>query len=129
LNILKREGARPHSELSQCAGRIHLRVTGASGGDFTLILDDEGRCIIEKGTPVSPSSAIVVSAPAMCRVLSGQLDLESAMRDGELAFDGDAVGRKVFAWLVSTFRSLQNQDNRLGAAARSLDRRLSAETA
>ena len=125
LKLLKREGRRTGPELADRSARVHLCVTGEFGGDYSLLLT-ERRISFRADPPGSPSSAIIVSSPAFCRLLSRQIDIESAYHSGIIGFEGNADGRMMLDWIVATFDSIRGRSSVRGSAARTLARWLAA---
>ncbi|MBI3436954.1 MAG: NAD-dependent epimerase/dehydratase family protein [Proteobacteria bacterium] len=123
LWLLARAGRRPDASLAGQVACVHLCVTGRNGGDRSLLVADaRGRVL--GGRPGHPTSAVIVGAATLAHILSRQIDIEAAAREGALRLEGDAGGRIILAWLVATLARLADESGPRGIAARAITRRL-----
>ena len=83
--------------------RIHLALTGVSGGDFTLEVRD-GRARILREAPRPPTATIELSAVLFLDLLAGRADLEATERTGRIRVVRDGWATRILDGMISSFR-------------------------
>jgi nucleoside-diphosphate-sugar epimerase/putative sterol carrier protein len=96
---------------------IHLRLTGADGGDLTVIFE-QGRISVLRGVPRPPGAALTLSTRTLRRMLGGTADVTMAQMTGEMRVEGDPTAVMVLAGIVTGFRAAGAAPGLRGALAR-----------
>jgi UDP-glucose 4-epimerase len=95
-----RAGFGTSEDIGQLRARIHLELTGRSGGDFALSIE-EGRLSIRRGVPRAPDSAVSLDASVFLDLLAGRRDFAGSELVGKIRSEGSPVGSSVLAALIS----------------------------
>ena len=114
---------RPTPMQQQVSARIHLALTGATGGDLMLSLN-RGRLSIEKRIPRPPTAVVRLSAATLLDLLAGRVDFTAALMTGKIHQEGEPTGMTALHSLVTTFRANTAQRGLRGWLARRLVRKL-----
>ena len=111
----------PHlRELRKVRLRTRLRLTGAGGGDFAVVVD-EGRVVVHKRPPRPPDATVTMPATFFVDLLRGRANWSVGQLTGTIAADGQAMGTMVLSAMVTTYRSRIKQSGLRGRANRLVD--------
>jgi UDP-glucose 4-epimerase len=110
---------RVPEEHRHIAARIHLELTGPTGGDLGLVLDD-GRLTVTTKAPRPPTSVVRLAAPTLRRLLSGDADVGTVQLTGQLQVEGEPSGGMLLSAIVNTFRAQRGRAGADGLVARTL---------
>jgi putative sterol carrier protein len=67
---------------------VHIHLTGASAGDWTLTIKDK-QCSLVEGIPPSPQLTLTADSSNMMNILTGKMDGVRAFMMGKLKVKGD----------------------------------------
>ncbi|HVU00663.1 MAG TPA: NAD-dependent epimerase/dehydratase family protein [Polyangiaceae bacterium] len=98
---------------------VHLDVTGGTGGDFTLKLED-GVLSVTPGIPRPPDSTVTLSAETFLELLSGKTEASTASMVGKIRVRGEPLAGLVIGGIVSGFRRATEARGAEGRVARGL---------
>ena len=101
--------------------RVHLDITGPSGGDLELHVK-RGRPKVARGIPHPPDTVVELSARTFLELMSGRTDLSSAQLSGKVKVRGEPVGAFVLAGMVTGLSARREDQGVGGFAARKLSR-------
>jgi len=99
--------------------KIHLDLSGQSGGDFALVLD-QGKVSLTRGIPRPPDSTVALDAETFLELLSGAADPSTAGMTGKMRVRGEPLGGLVVSGLVTGFRQATRRPGAFGVFARGL---------
>lgn len=99
--------------------RLHLDITGPSGGDLELHVE-RGRPSLARRIPRPPDAVIELSARTFLELLSGRKDLSSAQLSGRVKMRGEPVGGFVLAGIITAFARRREEGGVGGLVARGL---------
>lgn len=94
----------PERELAGFRSRVHLRLTGRRGGDFSLLVE-EGRVQVRPGLPRPPTATITLSAALLLDLIAGRADFGSAQLTGKVRVEGEGHAAMLLSGMIATFRS------------------------
>jgi nucleoside-diphosphate-sugar epimerase len=83
---------------------IHLDLTGASGGDLQITLDD-GRVRLLPGVPERPTCVMTLDAALLVSLLSGKTEFTTQLLTGRIRTEGEPIGIKFLETMILGFRS------------------------
>ncbi|HEY5676447.1 MAG TPA: NAD-dependent epimerase/dehydratase family protein, partial [Myxococcales bacterium] len=112
-------GQPPRPELKDYRSVIHLDLTGRSGGDVTVRVED-GRVRLSLGAPRPAQAAVAMKASTFLDLLSGRTDVASAQLTGRMRVDGQGHASLVVGGLVGGFRTAGKVPGFRGVPARAL---------
>jgi nucleoside-diphosphate-sugar epimerase len=99
--------------------RVHLALTGANGGDFSLEIRDGGMTATA-GVARPPTLVLTMTADTLLGLLAGKADSATALQTGQLAIEGEPSNPVVLDALVSVFRKQSQQSGILSWPARGI---------
>jgi hypothetical protein len=114
---------RPTPMQQQVSARIHLALTGITGGDLALHLN-HGHLSIAKSIPRPPTSMVRLSAATLLDLLAGRADFTATLITGKIHQEGEPTGMTILHTLVTTFRASTAQRGLRGWMARRLATKL-----
>jgi nucleoside-diphosphate-sugar epimerase/putative sterol carrier protein len=94
----------PERELGGFRSRVHLRLTGRRGGDFSLVVN-EGRLQVRPGLPRPPTATITLAAPLLIDLIAGRTDFGSAQLTGKIRVEGEGHAAMLLSGMIAIFRS------------------------
>jgi len=83
---------------------IYLDLTGASGGDLQITLDD-GRVRLLPGIPERPTCVMTLDAGLLVSLLSGKTEFTTQLLTGRIRTEGEPIGIKFLETMILGFRS------------------------
>lgn len=99
--------------------RIHLDVTGPTGGDYELLLD-KGTFTVKTGIPRPSDSSITVSPETLFGLLAGTETPSTAAMLGKMRVKGEPLAGLVMTGMVEGFRKSVQMPGPPGTVARRL---------
>lgn len=94
----------PMHELSGFNSQVHLRITGARGGECSLAVKDS-RLRLSWDVPRPPTAVITLSAPLLLDLINGRADFGTAQFTGKIRVEGEANAVHILAGIVAIFRN------------------------
>jgi nucleoside-diphosphate-sugar epimerase len=104
-------------QLAGITARVHLRVTGAGGGDVTLDVRG-GRLRVVFGAPADPSAVVTLADRLLLDLFGGRANFTSALLGGRLRVDGLPIAGILVAAMVTNFRAAASAPGASGALPR-----------
>jgi nucleoside-diphosphate-sugar epimerase/putative sterol carrier protein len=96
---------------------LHIEVTGPTGGDFALIVD-QGKAELRHGIVRPPTSTVSLDVETLLELLAGRGPVASAVLSGSLRVRGEPTGLRLFTGIVEGFRRLTSAKGVRGNIAR-----------
>jgi nucleoside-diphosphate-sugar epimerase/putative sterol carrier protein len=106
---------------------LHIDVTGPSGGDFSLVLDD-GKTALKPGIPRPPTSRVTLSAETLLDLLSGKTEVTTAALIGKVEVRGEPMGSVLLGGIIDGFRRMTARRGVRGRVARGFSKWLEQGT-
>ncbi|HEY3595058.1 MAG TPA: SCP2 sterol-binding domain-containing protein, partial [Polyangiaceae bacterium] len=91
-------------DLTRAPLAVHVRLTGADGGDLGLIFA-QGRVSVRRGIPRPPGAALILSTDTLRRLLAGRAEMTTAQMTGQLRLEGDPTAAMVLGGIITAFRA------------------------
>lgn len=104
--------------------RMHLALTGAGGGDWSIEID-RGRARIARGVPRPPTAVLTLEAAVFLDLVSGRLAVATAEMTGKVHLQGEPAAAWILEGLVASFREQAKEKGPRGIVLRHLARWLS----
>jgi putative sterol carrier protein len=101
--------------------RVHLKVDGPRGGDWTIRVEDR-KLRVAWGAPRPPTATITLDARFLLDLLAGRADPASAQLTGKLRVQGEGHAALLVGGMISAFRASAQAPGRRGQASRALNR-------
>jgi UDP-glucose 4-epimerase len=115
--VARASQSRPPDPTRTATLVVHVRLTGADGGDLALTFA-RGRISVRRGVPRPPGATLVLATETLRRLLNGQLELATAQMTGQLRLEGDPTAAMVLGGIVTSFRAAGAEAGLRGALAR-----------
>lgn len=100
---------------------VHLELTGADGGDWTIALD-RGKVRVTAGVPRPPTATIRMDAAFFRAMLAGRADPGTAQVTGRVRIIGEQTASFVLGGIVAGFRKMAQEPGLRGAGPRAFAR-------
>lgn len=113
---LGEHGDPPHGITS---ARVHLRVTGRSGGDWTLTVT-HGVVAVKGGFPRAPTATVTLSAETLLGCIASGERCASALAREAVAVEGEAREAELLFWLIERAIAAEQLPGARGWAARAM---------
>lgn len=98
---------------------VHVELTGRSGGDYTIEIEN-GKPSIRPGVARPPTSVVTLRASTFLDLLSGKLSMATAQLTGKIRLEGEPVATMILSALATAFRVQREQPGARGWPARRL---------
>jgi putative sterol carrier protein len=100
--------------------RIHLKLDGKRGGDFTITVKDR-RIKVAWGAPRPPTATIALETGTLFDLLAGRIDPASAQLTGKVRVQGEGHAGLVFGGMIAGFRAASRAKGTRGRAGRAME--------
>jgi UDP-glucose 4-epimerase len=120
FRAIGRAGARSSPEQERgITLKIHLRLTGADGGDLTIALD-QGRVAVHRGVPRPPNATVTLTTETFRQLLSGATDVTTGQLVGGVRLEGEPAAAMVLDAIFTGLRAAGARSGWRGMVARRL---------
>lgn len=101
--------------------KVHLRVTGRAGGDWTIWTGD-GRMHVERGAPRPPTSVVTIPAATMLELIGGAREWSRVLLTGGVRIDGEQFAGFLIGGMFAMLREQAERRGVRGRVARAMRR-------
>jgi putative sterol carrier protein len=109
----------PLPELAGMNEHIHVEITGRSGGNLGIHVEDS-RIRVSAQPPRPPTSVVSLSDRLLLDLLAGRTDLGAAQLTGRIRIDGEPRAAMLLGGLIGSFRMARQQRGVPGLIGRGL---------
>jgi nucleoside-diphosphate-sugar epimerase/putative sterol carrier protein len=123
MRLVQLASRRAHvpDEAARMNMRVHLQLTGPTGGDLAIHFD-RGHLTITREVPRPPTAVVTMRATTFLDLLTGRADFSTVGFTGRVRVEGEGLAYLMFQGIVSMFRSQTEAAGPAGFASRQLKR-------
>lgn len=120
LAALGAKQAPASPELAHLNARIHLDITGPGGGDVAILINNSKVSIVSGDPPRPPTTVLMLPAPLLMELLSGQTSLATAQLTGKIRIEGEPIASMALSGIIEMFRKQAEDPSAKAWPARAL---------